>query len=72
MSVSFRAVLSLWKPMGFMMSLRSVRMLYAIAMGIRLAGNNPLVCTREVSTQVFQTNITISHTEEEMFIRDSI
>ena len=31
MSVSFRAVLSLWKPMGFMMSLRSVRMLYAIA-----------------------------------------
>ena len=23
--------LSLWKPMGFMMSLRSVRMLYAIA-----------------------------------------
>ncbi len=31
MSVSFKAVLSLWKPMGFMMSLRSVRMLYAIA-----------------------------------------
>ena len=31
MSVSFRAVLSLWKPMGFMISLRSVRMLYAIA-----------------------------------------
>ena len=25
MSVSFKAVLSLWKPMGFMMSLRSVK-----------------------------------------------
>ena len=33
MSVSFKAVLSLWKPMDFMMSLRSVRMLYAIGPG---------------------------------------